>query len=343
MKAKQKDCPSISVCIPTYNSSKTLDRCLESIRAQKYPQDKIEILLGDGGSIDDTFKIAKKYKATVIKISSDKQHAEYNRGVAFNKAKNELVLIVDHDNFLPDEEWLVRMIQPLLDDWEVVASSTCYYDYSEKYDLMDRYFALFGTSEPLPFYLGKADRLQYGVQKWNLVGNSKDCGDYFSVTFENDPRKFPSIGSNGCLMRRELVKNNAKSDPDNHFPIDVMFDMVANGFNKFAFVKTSIIHLTHSQGLFKFLQRRVKFVLKYHFEDQGRRRWSVFMKGDELKLLLFVFYSLTIVKPLIDSIRGFVRIPDIAWFVHPIMCFGTTIVYGYASINQLLSKKKLGI
>jgi len=343
MKNKSTKYPSVSVCIPTYNSSKTLTGCLESIRNQNYPQDKIEILLGDGGSKDSTFKIAKKYKASVINVPSDKQHAEYNRGVAFNKAKNDLVLIVDHDNFLPGANWLSRMVQPLLDDPDVVASSTCYYDYSKDYDLMDRYFALFGTSEPLPFYLGKADRLQYGIKNWNLVGTPRDCGDYFLVTFDNDPRKFPSVGSNGCLMRRKLVLENAKSDPDNHFPIDVMFDMVASGFNKFAFVKTSIIHLTHSQGLFKFLQRRVKFVLKYHFQDQGKRRWSVFMKGDELKLIIFVVYSLTIVKPLIDSVKGFMRIPDMAWFVHPIMCFGTTIVYGYASINQLLAKKKLGI
>lgn len=343
MKKNNLSLPTISVCIPTFNSSKTLEKCLSSIRDQKYPQERIEVILADGGSTDDTFAIAKKFKALVVKVPSDKQHAEYNRGVAFNKAKNELVLIVDHDNFLPDKNWILRMVEPLISDKDIVASSTCYYDYSEKYDLMDRYFSLFGTSEPLPYYLGKADRLPFGIKRWSLLGDSVDCGSYFAVTFENNPRKFPSVGSNGCLMRRELVSKYSKSDPENHFPIDVMFDLVASGHNKFAFVKTSIIHLTHSQGLFKFLQRRVKFVLKYHFEDQSKRRWSVFMKGDEFKLALFIIYSLTIVKPLFDSIRGYIRIRDVAWFVHPIMCFGTTIVYGYASINQLINQKKLGV
>src|SRR4030042_2456523 len=98
--------PTISICIATYNSEKTLDRCLSLVRGQNYPQEKIDIILGDGGATDRTFSIARKYKAHVIKIPSKKQHAEYNRGVAFNEAKNELVLIIDHDNFLPYKNWI---------------------------------------------------------------------------------------------------------------------------------------------------------------------------------------------------------------------------------------------
>src|SRR3990167_3234313 len=98
--------PTITVVTPTYNSGKTLDKCLSSVREQDYPQDKIEIILGDGGSSDNTFHIARKYHAKVIKISKEKQHAEYNRGVAFNEAKGDLSLILDHDNFLPDNTWL---------------------------------------------------------------------------------------------------------------------------------------------------------------------------------------------------------------------------------------------
>lgn len=338
-----RDLPTISVCIATYNSEKTIGDCLKKIREQKYPQSKIEIVLGDGGSTDKTVAIAKKYNTKVISIPANKQHSEYNRGMAFNKAKGEFALILDHDNFLPNTHWLADMVEPLLENQQIVASSTCYYDYNRKYDLMDRYFALFGTSEPLPYYLRKADRLPQMNKHWSLQGSAVDKGSYFHVTFEKDPRKFPSIGSNGCIMRRELVLKNAQADPDHHYPIDVLFDVVKKGHTQFAFVKTSIIHLTHSRGLFEFLKRRIRFVEKYHFEEQNKRRWSVVMKGDEVSLILFIVFSLTFIKPTIDAIFGFIRIPDVAWFVHPIMCFGTTVIYGYSTLRQILLRKNIRI
>lgn len=330
--------PTISVIIATFNSGKLLDRCLSLVRNQNYPQDKIEIVLGDGGSTDSTQEIAKKYKARVITIPKQKQHAEYNRGMAFNKAKGELALILDHDNFLPYKDWLKDMVKPLLENKDVVAVNTCYYKYEKNYDLMDRYFALYGTSEPLPYFLKKADRMPFGINKWTLVGDAEDKGDYYLVTFSKDPRKFPSIGSNGCLMRRKLVIENAKADPNHHYPIDVLFDVTQKGFNKYAWVKNSIIHLTHSEGFFEFIKRRKKFVEQYHFEEYSKRRWSVVLPGDNLKVLLFVIYSLTLVFPTIEAFRGYLRIRDVAWFIHPLMCLGTTVIYGYVTLKFSLLK-----
>jgi len=333
---KKGELPTISVVTPTYNSGKTLDRCLGAVRKQDYPQDKIEIILGDGGSTDNTLEIAKKYGAKVIKIPEEKQHAEYNRGVAFNQARGELVLILDHDNFLPYKTWLKDMIRPLQENPKMVATETCYYDYNRKYKLLDRYFALFGTSEPLPYYLGKADRLPQTAKTWVNLGKAYDKGNYYLVEFEKDPLKIPTIGTNGCLMRRKIV---CKGDirPEYHYPIDVMVDVIKLGYNQFGFVKNSIIHLTNLRGFWSFLKRRKMFVEKYHFQDCSKRRYSVFMKGDEWQLIKYIFYSLTIVKTIFDAFRGFLQIPDPAWFLHPFMCFGTTIIYGFVTIrNKLL-------
>ena len=52
--------PLVSIMIATFNSEKVLPRTLEAIRAQTYPQDKLEILAIDGGSTDSTLEIAKK-------------------------------------------------------------------------------------------------------------------------------------------------------------------------------------------------------------------------------------------------------------------------------------------
>lgn len=331
--------PTISVVIATYNSGKTLAKCLARVRSQKYPQAKIEILLGDGGSNDNTLLIAKKFRAKIIKIPSQKQNAELNRGTAFNQAKNELVLILDHDNYMTTNHYLSELVEPLLHHPDVVASESCYYHYSRQYSLLDRYYALFGTIEPVPFYFGKADKLMQTSHQWNLQGRAKDYGRYYLVRFENDPLRFPTIGTNGCLMRRKVVFENADIRPEHHFPIDVMVDVVASGHQTFAFVKNSLIHLTGARGVLTFLKRRVMFVEKYHFADGPRRRFSVYMPGDELNLLKFIFYSLTFVKPTWDAWQGFRLIPDPAWFIHPIMCFGITFAYGWGTIkNKLINR-----
>lgn len=329
---------TISVVTATYNSGKTLDRCLGAVREQDYPQDKIEIVLGDGGSKDETLEVAKKYGAKVVRIPEEKQHAEYNRGTAFNHAQGELVLILDHDNFLPYKTWLKDMVKPFLENPRMVATESCYYDYKRQYKLMDRYFALFGTSEPLPFYLGKADRLPQTAKTWVNLGKAYDKGDYYLVEFEKDPLKIPTIGTNGCLMRRKILVENADVRPEYHYPIDVMVDVIKKGYNQFGFVKNSIIHLTNLRGFWPFLKRRLMFAEQYHFQDQAKRRYSVFMKGDEWRLVKYVIYSLTLVKPTWDALKGFVKIPDTAWFVYPFMCLATTLIYGYMTIKNSLIK-----
>ena len=83
------------------------------------------------------------------------------------------------------------------------------------------------------------------------------------------------------------------------------------------------------------------FVEKYHFADGPRRRYSVYMPGDEWNLVKFVFYSLTLVRPTLDAIIGFVQISDPAWFIHPIMCLGITFSYGWGTLKGLLKYHRL--
>jgi len=331
-----KTYPSISVAIATFNSGKTIGKCLKLIRSQNYPQDKIEIILGDGGSKDNTKNIAKKYKTKIIDIPEDKQHAEYNRGVAFNEGKGEFSLILDHDNFMPTKYWLREMVGPLINHPEMVATTTCYYRYDKKAPLMDRYYGLYGTNEPLPYFLKKADRIPQTAKSWVGKGEAKDMGNYYLVKFEKNPREIPSIGTNGTLMRSRIVKKYANVKPEDHYPIDVMVDVVFAGYNTFGFVKNSLIHSYGEQGLYEFISRRKMFAEHYHFKDFKKRRWSVVMPGDGPMIFVFVIYSMTIIFPLMDSIRGFLKIRDVAWFVYPFMCVATTLIYGWVTVKYAI-------
>jgi len=111
---------SLSVVMATFNSERTLSRSLESVRTQNYPQEKIEIIIADGGSQDNTLTIAKQFKAKIINVPPKLQNAEYNKGIGVNAAKNEILLLLDHDNILPHKNWLKKMVQPFLENSEIV-------------------------------------------------------------------------------------------------------------------------------------------------------------------------------------------------------------------------------
>lgn len=73
--------PKISVVIVTLNVENTLQKCLDSIYKQQYPS--IEIVLMDGGSIDNTVGILKANNDKIAFWKSEKDGGVYE---AMNKA-----------------------------------------------------------------------------------------------------------------------------------------------------------------------------------------------------------------------------------------------------------------
>ena len=87
-----KNEPLVSIIIPTYNSEKTLAKCLESIKNQSYKN--IEVIVVDRFSSDKTNQIAKKYGAKIYSLNCERAKAK-NFGA--KKANGEYVFFVDSD------------------------------------------------------------------------------------------------------------------------------------------------------------------------------------------------------------------------------------------------------
>jgi len=84
--------PLVSVIVPTKNSAKFLDACLQSIKDQTYKN--IELIVVDNNSTDNTKQIAKKYTDKVYNHGPERS-AQRNYGVRWGKG--EYVLIIDSD------------------------------------------------------------------------------------------------------------------------------------------------------------------------------------------------------------------------------------------------------
>ncbi len=333
---RRNNLPTISVVTATRNSMRTIEQCLQSIRSQEYPKEKIEIIVADGGSTDGTIEVAKKYGARIYPVDPSKQNAEYNKSVGVSKASHEVIAMIDHDNVLPHRGWLKRMVRPFMEKSHVVGVETLRYQYEPKGAILDRYFALFGGGDPLVWYLGKTDRLSYMFDSYNLSGTIIQRKPYYIVRFSE--KNMPTIGANGFLVRRQILKKYADIVPGRYFDMDVNIDLIRRGFDTFAFVDDGIIHKTGYGSIWYYLKRRALFMNQYHVgRSSEHRRFHMVSKHNAWRLVFATLAIVTLVLPFIDSIRGWRKVRDNAWFLHPFLALGFVCIYVWVIMRHYIS------
>jgi cellulose synthase/poly-beta-1,6-N-acetylglucosamine synthase-like glycosyltransferase len=91
LKGKSSDLPEISIWVACRNEEKNIVQCLTSLVNLKYPQDKIQILVGNDQSTDKTKELVLSFIDSYLTDIS-----EYNE----KKAQIQLIDIVDNDSGL---------------------------------------------------------------------------------------------------------------------------------------------------------------------------------------------------------------------------------------------------
>ena len=90
---------TISVIMPVFNTQKYIAEAIGSLLAQNYP--KLEIIVIDDGSTDNSASIAEQMSATVIRQSNAGVAAARNRGL--EAATGELITFLDADDLWTDD------------------------------------------------------------------------------------------------------------------------------------------------------------------------------------------------------------------------------------------------
>jgi len=83
----------VSVVIPVLNGGSDFEKCLESVKAQTYRN--IEIVVVDGGSKDESVKVAKSFGARVFKWENRGRTAQKNKGA--KTARGKYLYFIDAD------------------------------------------------------------------------------------------------------------------------------------------------------------------------------------------------------------------------------------------------------
>lgn len=89
----------VSLIVPVYNTSKYLEKCINSLINQTLKD--IEIIIINDGSTDNSEKIIKKFNDKRIKyIAKQNEGIGKTRNLGIEKATGEYLAFVDSDDYL---------------------------------------------------------------------------------------------------------------------------------------------------------------------------------------------------------------------------------------------------
>ena len=103
--ALEGDEPLVSIVLTTYNSEKIVEKTLKGIIEQDFPLNRVELIIVDGGSKDNTLKIVKEFVERYAKLFYNIKVVVHDRNYGVSKARNDgikmsggrYILILDHD------------------------------------------------------------------------------------------------------------------------------------------------------------------------------------------------------------------------------------------------------
>lgn len=114
----------ISVIIPLYNEEKYIAKCIESIIAQDYPKDDMEILFIDGMSNDNTREIVSQFQISypfIQLLDNPKKIVPCAMNIGIKAAKGDIIIRLDGHALYPSNYFsqLVEWHNKLPDAWNV--------------------------------------------------------------------------------------------------------------------------------------------------------------------------------------------------------------------------------
>ena len=127
--------PTISIIIPVYNRPKDIEACLDSLMRLDYPKDKLEIIVVDDASTDETPDVISRFPVYLMNSAENRQ-APFCRNLAADQATGEILAFIDSD-CRADQMWLQELVPAFKDP--VIAAVGGMVDSSFGTRTLDRY------------------------------------------------------------------------------------------------------------------------------------------------------------------------------------------------------------
>jgi len=304
---EMKEWPTVSFIMPVYNEEKYLKTCFENLQSLDYPKDHIEVIVIDGGSIDQTVKIAESFGYKVV--CNLKKKAPFGKALGLGLTHGEFVYFHEADVLFASPCWLKKMILPLLEDVELFGCE-CDWGIAKDFNSLNTYFALLKIFDPLARMLSgrkpksKVYRKNYYVEEYDLADNP------VTYCFLWRRSSIEAVGD----WKMEFAEANFASRT------------ISAGLTRFAHLEDMVAFHYYSSSLINFIKKREKIARQYMEREIVDTSWID--KKSKVYLYFSVLYLGTLVGPIIEAIFNLSRSRKIAWLWHPLLSLVTVFVYG---------------
>lgn len=322
----------ITIVMPTLNSEKTIGRALRSVRGQKIDQKTVEILVIDGGSTDSTVNIAKKYGAIVL--DNPGKIPETAKRIGFSYAHGEYIIMQDSDEVWRDKNQLTKRLQFFQKNPDVFCLITDKLVPGRGCGLSCAYLNV--ISDPFGYIIYRKKYSNVEQNKKYLIRKSE-----FGNVYEYKGDDIAPIGDGGSTMlnlkkAKEIYGDKVTSQ---EFATSIFIQMV-NATHKVGIIPDD--NITHySVASFKSYLKKLRFRIHINLNDvekSGYESRARYNKKLQQRKLLFVFYALSVVGPIGDSIRLSVQYRHPSFMLHFVYTYYICVV---ACIEVIM--KRLGV
>lgn len=107
MQAKNEYCPKVSVIVPVKNGAAYIQGLLDSLMDVDYEKDKLEVVVVDGNSTDNTREIVSQYPVKLLLEERPGLNAARNTGI--KHSSGEIIAFTDADCIVP-KNWIRSIV-----------------------------------------------------------------------------------------------------------------------------------------------------------------------------------------------------------------------------------------
>lgn len=298
MPSEPENLPRVSIVMPTLNAGAILENCLASIARQTYPREKVEIILADAHSKDNTRDIAARFGATVL--DDNGKNMEEGKRLALRHATGEYIVFVDADNEFTHADYLVLAIRALAANPQALGVESYYLPSSKMSGFCAYLTALLHISDPVAWLMCSNPRLvarDGETERWTLPANSY---------------AYP-LGANGFVFRRADLQSVQADEKfqDTHVALFLM----KNGKREWLRIRGRGVHHYYIQTLWLFIQKRRRATVHFlRVQEEMPVNWM--KEKPPVPLWLAAIYCVTFFGPLWHTMRGIIRDRDPRWLWH---------------------------
>lgn len=184
--------PFVSVIVPTYNRRKFIPFMIYMFKYQKYPQDRMELLIYDDGTdkIDDLIP-----NDTNIKYfsSSEKQTIGYKRNYLNDMAQGDIIIAMDDDDYYPPNR-VTKAVTRIMSSSALIGGTSELYFYFVKTGKIKRFNKIHNNHATNGSYVYTKE-----YAKVHRYDDTKTFGEEKSFT-NNFTEPMVQINSLDCLL-----------------------------------------------------------------------------------------------------------------------------------------------